>query len=90
MNILQKELKIAEDLFEEGESLFRQNLFSDYFELFQKASKIFLKAQKWGKYIWCLHRMASWKCRRYHTVEAKQIANKALILFNEKVGEGSL
>jgi len=81
------ELELAEQYFEEGESLYKKNKHKFDLVPFQKASNIFLKHQKWERYIFCLWRIALFYYNKSRYEEGKQTVTKALALYDEKINE---
>ncbi|MFK7906517.1 MAG: tetratricopeptide repeat protein, partial [Chitinophagales bacterium] len=75
----------ADVLFREGEALFQQNNFNDYYEVFDTASKLYLKVESWEKYLWCRYRMTIWLSARNHIKEAKAIGEEELKLCYQKI-----
>ena len=84
MNSYQTEMELANQYFEKGKTMFRENPFNDYCDLFTKASVIYQKHQQWEQYLMCRDKIATWNTSKWQLKEALQIAEENLKLYESK------
>ncbi|MEZ4885359.1 MAG: CHAT domain-containing tetratricopeptide repeat protein [Chitinophagales bacterium] len=82
-----KFLQKADALFAEGQALFGASTFNEYYDIFERAAKIYLQFQDWEKYLQCRYKMAYWKMKKNRLDESKKSVEEILNLYQSKIGK---
>ena len=78
-------LEEADELFETGSKLIKENYLSDCYSLFEQASKIYEYHRKWEKCVEAQHMMITWLQKNSRFAEAQFLGEAALITLKEKL-----
>ncbi|MFK7904441.1 MAG: CHAT domain-containing protein [Chitinophagales bacterium] len=90
LNSPSQTLSQADILFANGEKLFQQNKFDDYYDLFEGAASTYLEYEKWESYMQCLYKMAYWEFGKNRLSEAQKSVENVLNLHQQKTNEDTL
>ena len=77
-------IDLANQYFEEGEALFKQSEFNEHYELFEKASLIYLEYQQWEKYIMCRVKMSKWYFNKEQLVKSEKIIKENISIYKKR------